>query len=76
VRLGMKYYPAGSVIPPEEQYAALRTHLETAGAAYRQELAEVLGIDGRRCATLLKRLVGEGLLVRTGQMYALPAEYV
>lgn len=76
VRIGMKYYPAGTAVPPEEQYEAVCTHLRAAGSAYRQELAEVLRIDARRCGAILKKMVEEERLVRTGQMYTLPEEYV
>ena len=76
VRVGMKYYPAGTAVPPEEQYEAIRAHLRASGAAYRQELAEVLRIAPRQCAVILKKMVEEERLVRAGQMYALPEEYV
>ena len=39
VRVGGKYYPAGQVVPPEEQYDVIRTFLEQSGPAYRQDLA-------------------------------------
>lgn len=72
VRVGVKCFPAGAVVPPEEQYAVLRAHLEKVGSAYRKELADLLGLDGSQCGTVLRRLAAEGRLVKNGQLYSLP----
>ena len=50
VRVGGKYYPAGQVVPPEEQYDVIRTFLEQSGPAYRQDLAALLHVGDRQCA--------------------------
>ena len=72
VRVGGKYYPAGQVVPPEEQYDVIRTFLEQSGPAYRQDLAALLHIGDRQCALILKHMVEDGRLVQAGQRYALP----
>ena len=74
VRVGTKYYPAGQVVPPEEQYGVIREFLTQSGPAYRQDLAALLHIGDRQCALILKHMVEAGRLVRTGQRYALPGE--
>ena len=72
VRVGGKYYPAGQVVPPEEQYDVIRTFLEQSGPAYRQDLAALLHVGDRQCALILKHMVEDGRLVQAGQRYALP----
>lgn len=72
-RVGAKYYPAGTAVSPEEHYRVIRAHLEQVGSAYRQELAELLRIEGRQCQTILRRMVRKGQLVCSGQQYALPS---
>ena len=72
VRVGGKYYPAGRVVPPEEQYGVIRDFLERSGPAYRQDLASLLHIGDRQCALILKHMVEDGRLVQEGQRYALP----
>ena len=74
VRVGTKYYPAGQVVPPEEQYGVIREFLTQSGPAYRQDLAALLHIGDCQCALILKHMVEAGRLVRTGQRYALPVE--
>ena len=76
VRVGAKYYIAGKVVPPEQHYETIRDYLEMNGAAYRQDLADLLQVEGRPCATILRRFVEEGKVVRTGQIYKLPAKKV
>lgn len=76
VRIGVKYYPAGKVVPPEQHYEMIRDYLEENGAAYRQDLADLLRIEGRPCAAILRRFVDEGKVVRAGQIYKLPAKKV
>ena len=74
VRVGAKYYPAGQVVPPEEQYGVIRAFLSQSGPAYRQDLAELLHIGDRQCALILRHMVEDGRLVRVGQRYSLPEE--
>jgi len=73
LRVGGKYYLPGRVVPPEEQYAAVRAYLKTIGVAYLQALADLLKLERRACARVLRRFVQEGKLARRGQMYVLPA---
>lgn len=73
VRVGGKYYLAGTVVPPEEHYASICRYLEVYGVAYLQALTDELRIDRRACAWILKKYVAEGKLDRKGQMYVLPA---
>ena len=60
VRVGTKYYPAGQVVPPEEQYGVIREFLTQSGPAYRQDLAALLHIGDRQCALILKHMVEAG----------------
>ena len=72
VRIGARYYAAGTAVPPEEQYGAICAYLETVGTAYRKELAGVLHIGVRQCGWILRGLVEQGKLMMVGQRYALP----
>lgn len=74
VRIGLKCFLPGAVVPPEEQYEVLRAHLSVVGSAYRKELAELLRLDGNQCGVILRRLAAEGKLVKRGQVYSLPEE--
>ena len=76
VRVGAKYYIAGQVVPPEEHYEKVRDFLAQNGGAYRQDLADLLQVEGRPCAAILRRFVEEGKVVRVGQIYRLPPEKV
>ena len=73
VRVGGKYYLPGTVVPPEEQAAAIRSYLERAGFAYRQDIVDLLHVGSKQCTLILKRLVEAGELVQQGQKYLLPA---
>ncbi|WP_295583202.1 type IV toxin-antitoxin system AbiEi family antitoxin domain-containing protein [uncultured Oscillibacter sp.] len=72
VRVGGKYYLAGTVVPPEEQPAAILAYLERAGFAYRQDIAALLHVQPKQCTLILKRMVAAGTLVQHGQKYLLP----
>lgn len=72
VRVGARYYLAGTVVPPEEQYETVRSYLEQVDGAYRQELAELLHVEARQCTLILKHMVEEGKLIQSGQRYHLP----
>ena len=74
VKIGQRYYAPGTVVPPEEQYAVIRGYLEEHGGAYRQELAELLGLEPRTCGWILHKLVEEGRLEMDRQWYTLPME--
>lgn len=71
VRVGGKYYLPGTVVPPEEQLAVIRDYLSKAGFAYRQDIADILHIQGKQCTVILKRLVENGELVQISQKYYL-----
>ena len=72
VRIGTRFYLAGTVVPPERQYEVISAHLQNVGAAYCSELAELLGIGARQCGWILACMVKEGKLAQTNQMYRLP----
>ena len=72
VRIGGKYYPPESVVPPERHWETIRTYLTQAGFAYRQDIAQLLRIRPKQCTLLLRHLVEDGELIQTGQKYFLP----
>lgn len=74
VKVGARYYPAGTVVPPEEHDQKIREYLAETGGAYRQELADILHLEARQCSRILQKMVDEGRLVKAGQRYLLPAE--
>lgn len=74
VRIGGKYYLPGSVVPPERHLSVIRAYLERAGFAYRQDIAGLLHIQRKQCTLVLRRLVGAGELVQSGQKYYLPED--
>lgn len=74
VRIGGKYYPAGTAVPPERHLETIRAYLEQAGFAYRQDIAALLRIDPRQCTLVLRRMVAAGDLVQSGQKYYLPQQ--
>lgn len=71
VRVGGKYYLPGTVVPPEEQLAVIREYLSKAGFAYRQDIADILHVQGKQCTVILKHLVEAGELVQISQKYYL-----
>lgn len=73
IRIGGKYYLPGTVVPPEEQPAAVQNYLEQAGFAYRQEIARLLHVQPKQCTLILKRMVTSGQIAKQGQKY-LPQE--
>ena len=68
VRIGGCYYPAGAVVLPEDQSAAVTAYLAAHGTAVRKELAE----PPAQCTALLRRMADRGELLLTGKRYALP----
>lgn len=72
VLVGEKYYPAGTVVPPERQSEAIRQYLLENGSAYRQDIAGLLHIGQRQCAAVLRRMVQNGELRQEKQRYLLP----
>lgn len=74
VRIGGCYYPAGSVVLPEDQSAAVTAYLAAHGTAVRKELAELLNLPPAQCTALLRRMADRGELLLTGKRYALPPQ--
>ena len=72
VRVGGKYYLPGDVVPPEKHLETIRAYLEKAGFAYRQDIAELLHIQRKQCALILRHMVERGELKQSGQKYYLP----
>ena len=56
VRIGGCYYPAGAVVLPEDQSAAVTAYLAAHGTAVRKELAELLNLPPAQCTALLRRM--------------------
>ena len=75
VLVGEKYYPAGTVVPPDQQREAVCQYLRENGTAYRQDIAGLLRIGQRQCTALLRRMVAEGLLRQEKQRYSLPEDF-
>lgn len=74
VRINTRYYPAGSVIAPENQAEAIRAYLEQWKTAYCKDIADMLHIGRRTTARILKRMVdnGEIELLHREKRYKLP----
>ncbi len=60
VRIGGCYYPAGAVVLPEDQSAAVTAYLAAHGTAVRKELAELLNLPPAQCTALLRRMADQG----------------
>lgn len=71
-RVGVRYYPAGEIVPSEEYLPILRAYLQEHGMAGRQALAEQLNIDPKQATHILKRIVERGELELVGKRYRLP----
>ena len=69
VRVGMRYYLPGAVVPPEEQEAAILDYLKKEGFAYRQDIARLLRIPAAQCRPVLRRMVESGKLRLEEQRY-------
>ena len=69
VRVGMRYYLPGAVVPPEEQEAAILDYLKREGFAYRQDIARLLRIPAAQCRPVLRRMVESGKLHLEEQRY-------
>ena len=72
VLIGARYYRTGTVVPPEQHYEVIREYLQRETGAYRKELAALLRVETRSCGWILRGLVDEGKLVKSGQRYYLP----
>lgn len=72
VRIGAKYYLAGTAVPEEQHLDVIQSYLLETGFAYRQDIAKLLGIQPKQCTLVLRRMVKAGELFQTGQKYYLP----
>ena len=66
-----RYYLKDTVVPVEEQEAAVLDYLAQEGFAYRQDIARVLKLEPRRCRPVLQRLIAAGLICQERQRYIL-----
>lgn len=74
VRVGTRYYIPGTVVPPEEQPAAIIKYLKESGMSTCGDIAEMLHTEKRACAYVLHKMVEEGSIIMVGQTYKLPEE--
>lgn len=72
--IGSRYYLAGTVVPPEQQYEVVRTYLEKQGSSEIGEIAKLLNIESRRTAWILHKMIEEGKLQMKGKTYSLPGK--
>ena len=68
-QVGARYYLPESVVPPQEQEAAVLDYLRREGFAYRQDVARLLGIGVNQCRPLLQRMLARGVIVQDRQRY-------
>lgn len=73
-RIGARYYPTGSVIPPEAQSDVIRAYVRDHGSARRQDILELLNVPPAQATHILKGLVERGELTLTGRHYTLPPD--
>lgn len=70
-RVGLRYYGAGSVVPPARQEEEILQYLKREGFAYRQDIARLLHIPASQCRPILQRLVDGGKVKMEEQRYRL-----
>ena len=63
------------VLPPERQEAVILDYLAREGFAYRQDIAQLLGIDPGQCRPILQKMVAAGKILQERQRY-LPQQAV
>ena len=73
IRVGTRYFPAESIVPPEEQYSAVISYIKEHGTAQRRELTELLNIAPTQATYILRNMVSEGKLLLEGKRYRLPS---
>ena len=71
-KVGVRYYPKGSVVPPERQLEVMQTYLEAHGTGTRQAFVQLLHVTPHQATNILKHMVERGELVRDGKRYRLP----
>ena len=74
VRVGDRYYLAGTVIPPEQHRQAICGYLKDVKSAAVSDIADLLHIEKRACAWILHGMVEEGLISLSGQIYSLSSD--
>ena len=72
VKVGVRYYPNGSVVAPGEQVQALHDYLEKYKVGSRRDFIKVLRVTPHQATTILRHMVERGQLVRVGKRYQLP----
>lgn len=72
VRIGGKYYPPESVVPPERHWETIRTYLTQAALPTARTLRSSSESAPSSATLLLRHLVEDGELIQTGQKYFLP----
>lgn len=73
-QVGKKYYLPGTVVPEDQQRDAVSAYLREAGFAYCQDIAQVLHINKRKTAAILRKMVESGALVQFEKRYYLPGQ--
>ena len=71
-KVGVRYYPKGSVVAPENQLAVVQNYLKKHGIGSRQTFVELLHITPHQATNILKHMVKRGELIRIGKRYQLP----
>ena len=74
VKVGVRYYPQGSVVAPENQLDTIRAYLSEHGIGSRQDFMQLLHVAPHQATHILQGMVKRGELVRDGKRYRLPAE--
>ena len=74
VKVGVRYYPQGSVVAPENQLDTIRAYLSEYDVGSRQDFMELLHIAPHQATHILQGMVKRGELVRDGKRYRLPAK--
>ena len=74
VKVGVRYYPQGSVVEPENQLDTIRAYLSEHGIGSRQDFMQLLHVAPHQATHILQGMVKRGELVRDGKRYRLPAE--
>ena len=71
-KVGVRYYPKGSVVAPENQLVVIEDYLKKHGIGSRQAFVELLHITPHQATNILKHMVERGELIRIGKRYRLP----
>lgn len=72
IKVGVRYYPPGRVVAPEDQTAAVRAYLSAHGTALRRDLVDLLRVTPHQATHILRQMVDRGELLREGKRYRLP----